>query len=123
MVKRRDDGGLGYPAASSYCKLVNIHSSGTDSTMIDAAAIEIDGIVCKIKKEQPDRYPVIEWFYLNGNFNGDRIASELRCSKPTIYNRLHSLHLYIQEALFDIEIEAQDRKAEQRTALLMRKYA
>lgn len=111
MCKRKDDGGTGFPRSTSYCNQVQIHGSGGDSEMIDAAAIEIDGIICKMKRENPDKFAVAEWFYLKGNHTVERIAHELRCCKKSAYNRLHALHVDVQEALFDIEIAAQDRKA------------
>lgn len=114
LVKRRDDGGLGYPGSTSYCQLVQIHGSGGNGAMIDAAAIEIDGIVCRLRKENPDRYEVAKWFYLMGNHTIDRIAVELHCSRATVFNRLHALHLAVQEALFDLEIEAQDKRQAER---------
>lgn len=113
--KRREDGGLGYPGSTSYCKLVQIHGDRGAGPIADgAAALEIEGIVVAIRGAAPAQYDVAFWFYLAGSLTVKRIAQELKCSEVTVYNRLHALHLAVMHALQDIDIAAQDRASEQR---------
>lgn len=114
--KRRDDGGLGYPGSTSYCKLVQIHGDRGAGPITDgAAALEIESIVVDIRRSAPAQYDVAFWFYLAGSMTVKRIAQELKCSEVTVYNRLHALHLAVMHALQDIDIAAQERAFEQRT--------
>lgn len=114
--KRRDDGGLGYPTRSSYCSLVQVHStSGPSCRIAEAeAALEIEGIMVAMRGTKPKQYDVAYWFYLAGSLTVKRIAQELRCSEVTVYNRLHALHLAVKEALEDIDIAAADRADERK---------
>lgn len=113
--KRRDDGGLGYPSKSNYCALVQIHGgAGAGPITETAAQEEIESIVISIRAKSPAQYDVAFWFYLAGSMTVKRIASELRCSEVTVYNRLHALHLAVMHALQDIDIDAQDRAAIER---------
>lgn len=108
--KRRDDGGMGYPTSSGYCNLVQIRgATGAGRVTETAAAMEIEGIIVAIRKNKPAQYDVAFWFYLAGSMTVKRIASELRCSEVTVYNRLHALHVAVMDALHDLEIDAQDR--------------
>lgn len=114
--KRRDDGGLGYPSKSNYCALVQIHGgAGAGPITETAAEEEIERIMVKIRIKSASQFDVAQWFYLAGSFTVKRIASELKCSEVTVYNRLHALHLTVMDALHDIEIDAQDRAYEDRT--------
>lgn len=113
---RRDDGGLGYPRATSYCNLVQIHGDRGAGPVADgAAALEIEGIIVAIRGAAPAQYDVAFWFYLAGSLTVKRIAAELSCSEVTVYNRLHALHLAVMHALQDIDIAAQDRAYAERT--------
>ncbi len=113
--KRREDGGMGYPSKSSYCNLVQIRgASGAGPITEAAAAMEIEGIIIKIRQERPAQYDVAFWFYLAGSMTVKRIAQELRCSEVTVYNRLHALHVAVMDGLHDLEIDAQDRADEGR---------
>jgi hypothetical protein len=108
--KRRDDGGLGYPSKSNYCALVQIHcGAGAGPITETAAQEEIETIIVRIRAKAPQQFEVAQWFYLAGNLTAGRIASELRCSERTMYNRLHALHMAVMDGLHDMEIEAQDR--------------
>lgn len=110
LCKRRDDGGLGYPGSTAYCKLVRIHGDRSVGTVADgAASLEIEGIVAAIHKTAPAQYDVAFWLYLAGSMTVKRIAAELNCSEVTVYNRLHALHLAVMDALHDIDIAAQDK--------------
>ena len=103
---RTNDGGIGYPGRSGYCDLVHFgHDNASGPVVTDAAAMEIEYIVCAIKQESPERFAVVQWFYLRGNHTIERTCAELHCSKQTAYNRLHALHNFIQDALFDISIK------------------
>lgn len=114
--KRREDGGLGYPSKSNYCSLVQIHGAGGAGPITEAAAaLEIEGIIIKIRSAAPAQYEVVKWFYLAGGMTVKRIAQELKCSEVTIYNRVHALHVAVMDGLHDIEIEAQDRADAART--------
>lgn len=113
--KRRDDGGLGYPSKSNYCNLVQARgAAGAGPVTETAAALEIEGIIVKIRKDKPAQYDVAYWFYLAGSMTIKRIADELRCSERTVHNRLHALHAAVMDGLHDLEIEAQDRAEEVR---------
>lgn len=115
--KRRDDGGMGYPSKSNYCSLVQIHGAGGAGPITEAAAaMEIEGIIIKIRQSRPEQYHVAYWFYLAGSMTVKRIAQELKCSEVTIYNRLHALHLAVMDGLHDLEIEAQDRAEAERAS-------
>ncbi|MRV72549.1 hypothetical protein GJ700_12600 [Duganella sp. FT92W] len=116
--KRKEDGGMGYAPRSSCANLVSIRGTapGPGRVTEDADALEIDGIVTKLRAASDHQYQVAFWFYLAGNMTAGRIAKELNCSERTTYNRLHSLHLAVKEALEDIDIAAQDRAADVRAA-------
>lgn len=115
--KRKEDGGMGYASQSSCANLVNIRGAvGAGSVAENADALEIEGIVTKLRANSEHQYAVAYWFYLAGNLTGSRIAKELKCADRTIYTRLHALHLAVKEALEDIDIAAQDRQAEGRIA-------
>lgn len=116
--KRRDDGGLGYPSTSNYCQLVQIHGgAGAGPIAETAAQEEIEVIIVRIRAKAPQQFEVAQWFYLAGNMTVKRIASELRCSEVTVYNRLHALHVAVMDGLHDLEIEAQDRAEASREVL------
>lgn len=116
--KRRDDGGLGYPSKSNYCALVQIHGgAGAGPITETAAQEEIETVIVRIRAKAPQQFEVAQWFYLAGNMTVKRIASELRCSEVTVYNRLHALHVVVMDGLHDLEIEAQDRAAASREVL------
>lgn len=113
LVKRRDDGGLGYPAKSNYCSLVQIHGGAAfDPIAVDAAAIEIDGIIAPLKLKRPQLHQVAYWFYLAGNLTSARVARELGCCRDTAYVRLDALHRLVQYELEEITLAADDRRAE-----------
>lgn len=108
--KRREDGGLGYPSKSNYCALVQIHGgAGAGPITETAAQEEIEAVIVCIRTKSPQQFEVARWWYLSGSMTVKRIASELRCSEVTVYNRLHALHVAVMDGLHDLEIEAQDR--------------
>ena len=54
--KRREDGGMGYPSKSNYCSLVQIHGAGGAGPITEAAAaLEIEGIIIKIRQRGAQR--------------------------------------------------------------------
>lgn len=108
--KRRADGGMGYPSQSNYCAMVVVSGSAGPGRITEtAAALEIEGIMVKIRQAAPQQFAVADWFYLASGMTAKRIAKELRCSEVTVYNRLHALHVAVKEALEDIDIAAADR--------------
>lgn len=116
--KRRQDGGLGYAGVASYCNLVSIHAvAGSGPIVQDAAAMEVEGIIQRLASERPHQYAVAYWVYLAGNLTMDRVALELKCSRDTVYTRLHALHLHVMNAMFDITIEQEDRRDNEKISL------
>lgn len=108
--KRRDDGGLGYPAQSNYCEALHIRGTASAGAVTQfAAEEEIEAVILRIRKESPLQWSVADWFYLKGSFTVRRIAQELKCDEATVYRRLHALHIAVMNGLQDLEIEAQDR--------------
>lgn len=101
-VKRRDDGGLGYPGAANFARMASGPPSATSGPIIfDAAAMEIESIMIRIRADSPARYEVAKWVYLAGNFTMSRVASELGCSRDTVYTRLHALHLSVMDEMHE----------------------
>lgn len=119
-AKRRDDGGLGFPRSTSYCRLVQVRgSASSDPIAEDAAAMEIEHIIASLRLERPQLHAVAHWIYLAGNFTMDRVARELGCHRDTVYTRLHQLHVVVMDEIHDITIAAEDQAREnklQRTA-------
>lgn len=108
-TKVRRDGGLGYPSEAAGFKLRGGSGGRGDIIGVDEQSIEIERIVTRMRQEKGDLFKVVDWFYLAGNMTKERIARELGCSRDTVYSRLHSVHLYVMDALHDNEIERQDR--------------
>jgi hypothetical protein len=110
-LKRREDGGLGYPGAANFSKLVSIHSDpGAGPITEGAAEMEIEGIVCKLRDAKPALYQVAYWIYAAGDLTMGRVAKELGCSRDTVYVRLHALHLHAMDALHENTLSADERK-------------
>ncbi len=90
-VKVRRDGGLGYsPKAAGFAEYVG--GGKGDIVGLDEQSWEIEQIVTKIRLNTPEKYKVIEWYYLAGNITVDRMAKELGCARDTVYSRLHAIH-------------------------------
>lgn len=110
-VKRREDGGLGYPSEANFVNIISIHgTAGPGLITEDAAPMEIEGIMRKIREERPDRYKVAYWVYLAGSLTMDRVASELHCHRITVYTRLHALHQEIMHELEEITLAAKEKQ-------------
>lgn len=122
-LKRREDGGIGYPGAANFSKLVSTHAAAGPGLIVeDAAAMEIERIVGKIKKDRPQRYEVAYWIYLAGDLTMERVARELRCHRDTVYTRLHALHQDVMDELHEITIQAADLKRNNREIVVLQKY-
>lgn len=112
-AKRRDDGGLGFPRSTSYCRLVQVHGDASfDPIVDDSAAMEIEGIVMALRLDRKQLHDVAYWVYLAGNLTMDRVAHELGCCKKTAYNRIGQLHLVVMDELHEITLAAGDRARE-----------
>ena|ERR1035437_10238451 len=109
-LKRREDGGLGYPGVANFCNMVSTHSGGGSGPIVmDAAAMEIEHIVLRLRAEKRHLYDVAYWVYAAGDLTMDRVSKELDCCRDTAYTRLHALHLYVMDALHEITIQASER--------------
>ncbi|WP_041742294.1 hypothetical protein [Collimonas fungivorans] len=112
-AKRRDDGGLGFPRSTSYCRLVQSHGdASTDLIVAVEAAMEIEHIVSRFKVDRAHLHAVANWVYLAGDFTMERVAHELGCHRDTVYTRLHQLHVAVMDELHEITIAAEDRVRE-----------
>ncbi len=121
-TKRRQDGGQGYAGVASYCNMASTHGScGAGPITLDAAEMEVERIVQKLRLDRPQQYAVAHWVYLAGNLTMDRVAKELKCHRDTVYTRIHSLHLHVMNAMFDNTIEAGDKADLERAKISLAK--
>lgn len=102
----RRDGGLGFPSSVAICVRVSGGARG-DLIGLDEQALEIDGIVAKLKSARPELFLVVDLHYLK-EATGHEIASKSKCHRDTVYVRLHQAHAYVMDAMQDNEIERLD---------------
>ncbi|BBB65898.1 hypothetical protein UNDYM_1645 [Undibacterium sp. YM2] len=106
--KVRRDGGLGYPSSAAGCRLMVRGTAYGDFHDLDEQSMEIEQIVSSMRKERPDMYKVVDWFYLAGDVTVDRIARELGCHRDTVYARLHAVHQHVMMVMQDNDIARSD---------------
>ncbi|MFZ6726174.1 antiterminator Q family protein [Undibacterium sp. MH2W] len=102
----RRDGGLGFPSSVAICVRVSGGQRG-DIIGIDEQSLEIDLIIAMLKKSRSELFSLVEYYYLK-EATGHEIANRLKCSRDTVYVRLHQVHQFVMDAMHDNEIERQD---------------
>lgn len=92
-VKRKDDGGLGFPRECSYTRLQGRGSNGFRPN-VDNEAWEIEQAVTALQVESPHLHQVVQLFYLR-SMTAQQMADKCGCSRDTLYTRLHHAHVEI----------------------------
>jgi len=96
-IRRRDDGGLGYPKECCYTRLQGRGPPNGYLPSVDDAAWEIDRAVRAL---EPQLHKAMIVFYLNRG-TGDQKARDCHCHRDTFYERVHRAHQRIDAWLQD----------------------
>lgn len=96
-IRRREDGGMGFPRECSYSRLQA--RSNTGYVPIDEGdAWQIERAVTELKKRAPLLHQVIGVHYLR-TMTIEQRAVTCQCGKRTFFDRLHAAHLQIRSIL------------------------
>lgn len=98
-VRRKDDGGIGFPRECSYTRLQG-RSGGGFVPNVDADCWEIECAVTALKTASPRLHQVVDLFYCR-TMTGEQMAKRCQCSRDTLYARLHQAHVEIMNWLQD----------------------
>jgi hypothetical protein len=102
-IRRRDDGGLGYPKECCYTRLQGRGPLTGYLPSVDDAAWEIDRAVRSLDYILHEA--LMAFYFARGT--GDQKARDCRCGKTAFYERVHCAHQKIQAWLDDEMIKVE----------------
>ena len=117
---KREGGALGYPKQCSYTRLAA--SGGTSGYIpdLDSDAMEVDGIMLKIKEQDEKIFRVMHMFYgvefvgghavRTGISTAQLLAKEFGCHRDTLYAWLEKGHRMMMDGFHDNDVLAHIRK-------------
>lgn len=119
-ILKREGGALGYPKQCSYTRLAASGGSAGYVPDLDSDAMEVDGILVKIKEQDPKVYTVLTMFYgveiqkghaKSTNTNtAQLLAQHFGCHRDTLYAWLEKGHRLLMDGFHENDVLAHVRK-------------
>ena len=101
-IKRREDGGLGYPRQSPTFRQSAGSAVSGGLLLVESDALQIDGVMVQVKKQRPELYTVAREWYVAGSPVGT-VAARVCCHRNSVKRLLGDLHLVVDGALSDMK--------------------
>ena len=115
-LRRREDGGLGYPRECPYTRLQARSSTAGYIPIDEGEAWEIERAVQHLRTHAPHLHQVVVLFYRK-TMTGEQMARECGCSRDTLYARLHQSHVEIMNWIHDECVREQEVRKNFKTSL------
>lgn len=119
-VLKRESGALGYPRQCSYTKLAASGGGAGYVPDLDSDAMEVDGIMLQIKKQDEKVFRVLHMFYgvefVKGHAvptatsSAQLLAKEFGCHRDTLYTWLEKGHRLLMDGFHENDVLAHIRK-------------
>lgn len=118
-ILKRDGGAQGYPKECPYTRLVARGGVRGFVPDLDSNSVEVDKILCNIKKLNKEVYRVMHLFY-GVDFKSGKavcvhssavtIAQDLQCHRDTVYAHLERGHRLMLDGFHENDVIAHVRK-------------